>query len=307
MPVKREPKNAIDPMTGQPSGGRFASNGPRPMGDVPSIDAEHWDESTIVGHAMAVASKRLQAVGYASLIECLSSNDGWEVRGSVQVRMRCKRCNDLLDRDKIDHMIGGDEHTITCTSCKQVNDVLSRRTVPISRYEERDVAIERLTTLLLQDRKTSKTFYEQYVESDLATLGRNRMFECQETLHADPSAVLDLPLAFGGCSGDEQERLSNVGLDRDGAVCVYIDPLSPTVQLMTRWRSWLNDYVDPVVVCDDLPLPALFELTKNLDKALEKDKRMRDRDKDLLKERLTIATRWAMLQEKETLESSLFT
>ena len=305
MPIKREPKNAIDPMTGQPSGGRFASDGPKPMGDIPSIGTEHWDESTIIGHAMAVASKRLQAAGHASLIECLSSNDGWEVRGSVQVRMRCKRCNDLLDRDEIDHMIGGNEHTITCSSCKQVNDVLSRRTVPISRYEEQDVAIEHLTTLLLQDRKTSKTFYEQYVESDLATLGRNRMFECQETLHADPSAVLDLPLAFGGCSGDEQERLGNVGLPHDGSVCIYIDPMSLTVQLMTATHS-SADSVDPVVVRDDLPLPALFELTKNLDKALEKDKRMNDRDKDLLKERLTLAARWAVLQEKEDQESGLF-
>ncbi|WP_276972378.1 hypothetical protein [Ferrimicrobium acidiphilum] len=305
MPVKREPKNAIDPMTGQPSGGRFASNGPKPMGDVPSIDAEHWDESTIVGHAMAVASKRLQAVGYASLIECLPSNDGWEVRGSVQVRMRCKRCNDLLDRDKINHMIGGDEHAITCTSCKQVNDVLSRRTVPISRYEEQDVAIEHLTTLLLQDRKTSKTFYEQCVESDLSTLGRNRIFECQDTLDADPSAVLDLPFAFGGISGDEQERLGNVGLPHDGSVCIYIDPMSLTVQLMTAAYSNI-DHEDPVIWRDVLPLPALFELTKNLDKALEKDDSMSDRDKTLLKERLTLAARWAVLQEKEDQESGLF-
>ena len=53
MPVNREPKNAIDPMTGQPSGGRFASNGPKPMGDMPSIDIARWDESTIVGHALS--------------------------------------------------------------------------------------------------------------------------------------------------------------------------------------------------------------------------------------------------------------
>ena len=306
MTINREAAGAVD-AHGNPAGGRFAPCGPKPMGDIPSItgDTERWDESTIVGHAMAVASKRLQAAGYASLIECLSSNDGWEVRGSVQVRMRCKRCNDLLDRDEIDHMIGGNEHTITCGSCKQVNDALSRRTVPISRYEEQDVAIEHLTTLLLQDRKMGKTFHEQCVESDLSTLGRNRIFECQDTLDADPSAVLDLPFAFGGISGDEQERLGNVGLPHDGSVCIYIDPMSLTVQFMTAAYSNI-DHEDPVIWRDVLPLPALFELTKNLDKALEKDDSMSDRDKTLLKERLTLAARWAVLQEKEDQESGLF-
>ncbi len=170
MPVKREPKNTIDPMTGQPSGGRFTSDGPKPMGSLPQIEGNgsRWDDSSIVGHALSCIEARLKETDAASHLECIPTDIGWLVHGTVQVKTHCDDCGDELNHEQIQRMIGGDEHIIICGNCDKSTDAISVRNMVVSDNDNIEWFTTNFTDALLNDISLGKTAREQNIQDRLS-------------------------------------------------------------------------------------------------------------------------------------------